>query len=408
VRLPDHIPISAAALAEIARRHGVSNSEPFTVLPENGIFNAHYVLGSDLVLRVPRQHPQHFAALRREAIAVPVARNMGVCAPELVSVDDTCEILPRPFAIYGRVHGQTLEMIIELMDSPRDRPLEAMRFAPELIRGESVRTRSGSHSRGRQVVEEPSMSGPQPPAASVLELMEDVATRVEALDPRGQPWLVESDGRRAVLRRLPFSSGLDDVAWLHQFLDGLARSGFPAPRPLRLLAGASFVVLGDAIWETVSFLPGRRLNWDPPVPVDSAGALLARFHVASLAMSLPEQRPGALPMEACWPASEASLARRFQRDLNNIGYFSAARCVVHGDATPANMVVDGRIAEVSGLIDFVRAHRATRVGHQLCLVGRRPDRAARRSAGCGSHPRLCCRLSSRAPARRLRGARHTG
>jgi Ser/Thr protein kinase RdoA (MazF antagonist) len=199
------------------------------------------------------------------------------------------------------------------------------------------------------------MGGPQPPAA-VLDLMADVATRLEALDPRGQPWLVETGHRKAVLRRLPFSSGLDDVAWLHQFLDRLAQSGFPAPRPLNLLAGESFVVLGDAIWETVSFLPGRRLNWDPRVPVGSAGALLARFHLASLAMSLPEQRPGALPMEACWPASESSLAGRFQRDLDNIGHFSAARCVVHGDATPANMLVDGRIPEMSGLIDFVRAH----------------------------------------------------
>jgi Ser/Thr protein kinase RdoA (MazF antagonist) len=199
------------------------------------------------------------------------------------------------------------------------------------------------------------MGGPQPPAA-VLDLMADVATRLEALDPRGQPWLVETGHRKAVLRRLPLSSGLDDVAWLHQFLDRLAQSGFPAPRPLRLLAGESFVVLGEAIWETVSFLPGRRLNWDPRVPVGSAGALLARFHLASLAMSLPEQRPGALPMEACWPASEASLAERFQRDLADVGHFSVGRCVVHGDATPANMLVDGRIPEMSGLIDFVRAH----------------------------------------------------
>jgi Ser/Thr protein kinase RdoA (MazF antagonist) len=134
------------------------------------------------------------------------------------------------------------------------------------------------------------------------------------------------------------------------------RVASPAPRPLRILGDTSFVVVDDAIWETVSFLPGRRLNWDPRVPLGSAGALLARFHLASLAMSLLDQRPGALPMEACWPTSEASLAERFQRDLADVGHFSVARCVVHGDATPANMLVDGRIPEVSGLIDFVRAH----------------------------------------------------
>jgi hypothetical protein len=53
-------------------------------------------------------------------------------------------------------------------------------------------------------------------------------------------------------------------------------------------------VVDDAIWETVSFLPGRRLNWDPGVPHESAGVLLARFKRAALAMPLPDQRPGAL------------------------------------------------------------------------------------------------------------------
>lgn len=201
------------------------------------------------------------------------------------------------------------------------------------------------------------MSGPplRPPLA-VLELLGNSEVRVEPLDPRGQPWLVEADGWKAVLRRFSLSSGLEHVAWLHRFLGRLAQSGFPAPRPLTILGDASVVVIDDAIWEAVSFVPGRRLNWDPCVPVGSAGALLARFHRASLAMSLPDQRPGALPMEACRPTSEAALADRFQRDLADAGHESAARCVVHGDATPANMLVDGPTLEVSGLIDFVRAH----------------------------------------------------
>jgi Ser/Thr protein kinase RdoA (MazF antagonist) len=201
------------------------------------------------------------------------------------------------------------------------------------------------------------MSGsPSRPPLTVLELFGDPELRVEPLDPRGQPWLVETEGWKAVLRRLPLLSGLDDVAWLHRFLDQLAQSGFPAPRPLRILGDESAVVVDDAIWETVSFLPGRRLNWDPSVPLGSAGDLLARFHRAALAIPLPDQRPGALPMESCWAGSEPALAERFQRDLADIRHSSAARCVVHGDATPANMLVAGPTPEVSGLIDFVRAH----------------------------------------------------
>jgi hypothetical protein len=71
------------------------------------------------------------------------------------------------------------------------------------------------------------MSGPPPPPVPVLQLMGNVETRVEALDARGQPWLVETEDWKAVLRRLPSSWGLDEVAWLHRFLDGLAQSGFP-------------------------------------------------------------------------------------------------------------------------------------------------------------------------------------
>ena len=217
-----------------------------------------------------------------------------------------------------------------------------------------------------------SKSRPRPPFA-IVELLGEVEARLELLDPRGQPWLVEAAGQKGVLRRLPLPAGLDEVAWLHRFLDRLTQSGFPAPIPLRMLGGASFVVVDDAIWETVSFLPGRRLNWDPHVPISSAGALLARFHQTSLSISPPDQRPGALPMEACWPASEAALAERFQRDLADLGHFSAVRCVVHGDATPANMLVTDRNPEVSGLIDFVRSHVGppeTDISFALWVAGR--------------------------------------
>lgn len=60
---------------------------------------------------MPRNHPEHFAALRREAVATPAARDAGVHTPELLAVDDSCELLPCPFAVYIRVQGQTLESL---------------------------------------------------------------------------------------------------------------------------------------------------------------------------------------------------------------------------------------------------------------------------------------------------------
>jgi aminoglycoside phosphotransferase (APT) family kinase protein len=59
-------------------------------------------------------------------------------------------------------------------------------------------------------------------------------------------------------------------------------------------------------------------------------------------------------MEACRPTSEAALADRFQRDLPDARHDAAAHCVVHGDATRANMLVADPAREVTGLIDFAR------------------------------------------------------
>lgn len=111
MKLPEHIPVPVAVLRELAHRYHAPLAGPFDALPENGIFNAHYALGPNLVLRVPRNHPEHFAAVRREAIAIPTARNAGVHAPELVAIDNSCELLPCPFGVYVRVHGQTLESL---------------------------------------------------------------------------------------------------------------------------------------------------------------------------------------------------------------------------------------------------------------------------------------------------------
>src|SRR5262245_30733640 len=86
---------------------------------------------------------------------------------------------------------------------------------------------------------------------AVLRLLEQPPSRLEALDPRGHPWLV---------------------------------------------------VVDDAIWEAVSYLPGRVLG------------------------------------------------------LHEIGHRSANTCVLHGDCTVvANLLVDERVQEVVAMIDFALA-----------------------------------------------------
>jgi Ser/Thr protein kinase RdoA (MazF antagonist) len=198
------------------------------------------------------------------------------------------------------------------------------------------------------------------PPRAVLELLGRRRIQLDPLDSRGEPWLLQTDDWMAVLRRFPPrryppEANVAHVAWLHRFLDRLATTGFPAPRPLRVLNGASFDVIDGAIWEVLSYVPGRALMWDPAVPVESAGALLARFHEVSLAISPTDQRPGALPLDDCHPVSAKLIADRFHRDLEDAVHASAARCVLHADCTGANMLVDGDPPTVVAMIDFTLA-----------------------------------------------------
>jgi Ser/Thr protein kinase RdoA (MazF antagonist) len=189
---------------------------------------------------------------------------------------------------------------------------------------------------------------------AVLDLIGLPRTRVEPLDSRGHPWLLSGDDFQAVLRRSPATYA--HISWLHRFLERLATTDFPAPRPLPLLRGASLALIDGIAWETVSFLPGRAPGFDDRVPLASAGALLARFHKASLAVSLTDQRPEALPMEACHPFAEQSIVDSFHRDLVEAAHDAALCCVLHGDCTLANLLVDEDSWAVVGMIDFALAH----------------------------------------------------
>lgn len=103
--LPDFPEISPRALRVIADRHG---AHAVARLPDVGIFNAVYLLGDDLVLRVPRDHATFVGAACQEAIAAPAARAVGVRTPRLVEFDESRAVLPVPYLVYERVHGETL------------------------------------------------------------------------------------------------------------------------------------------------------------------------------------------------------------------------------------------------------------------------------------------------------------
>jgi aminoglycoside phosphotransferase (APT) family kinase protein len=110
VPLPDFLEVSADTLHLIAERHHF-RVHTLTRLPSIGFFNAIYLLGDDLILRVPRNDPWVVAALMKEPIAVPTARAAGLATPRLLAFDDSRTLLPVPYAVYERVHGETLELL---------------------------------------------------------------------------------------------------------------------------------------------------------------------------------------------------------------------------------------------------------------------------------------------------------
>src|ERR1700738_850341 len=100
-----------------------------------------------------------------------------------------------------------------------------------------------------QLLNRPDTVSPPP---AVLELLGQKQFHVEPLDSRGEPWLLQTEDWMAVLRRFPPQryppeANVAHVAWLHRFLDRLATTGFPAPRPLRGLHEAGMAVVDCAI-----------------------------------------------------------------------------------------------------------------------------------------------------------------
>jgi aminoglycoside phosphotransferase (APT) family kinase protein len=119
LHLPDFPLMPAETLDAIRERHDLRAGE-ISPSKDAGIFNAIYLVGNEYVLRVPRDAPPFVAAIRKESVAVPAARTAGVRTPALVAFDDSLDLLPVPYAIYERVHGEALGLLdLGPEDTPR-------------------------------------------------------------------------------------------------------------------------------------------------------------------------------------------------------------------------------------------------------------------------------------------------
>lgn len=71
-----------SALAELAKRHHLP-SWAVVKAEVQGVANHVYFLGEHLVLRVARRQSHFVADLRKEAVVIPVASQLGIPTPEL-------------------------------------------------------------------------------------------------------------------------------------------------------------------------------------------------------------------------------------------------------------------------------------------------------------------------------------
>lgn len=237
---------------------------------------------------------------------------------------------------------------------------------------DATRTRRSATSRAthRTVISVPDA------LRRVLDLLPAPVHEVRGLRGPAGPWLIRYGSEEAVLRwsdpaqhaRLGFTPALalESMTWLHEFLGDLAATGHVAPGPVNDLGGHSLAVVDGAIWELLTYVRGRQMAWEDGVY--EAGRALAQFHVASMGLPPRPQRPGALPFDACRPLHPSAPVAEVQRELGEIGYSGAERCVIHGDATFGNVVIaqDGTWR----LIDFAIAFHDVPLADIACALWR--------------------------------------
>lgn len=246
------------------------------------------------------------------------------------------------------------------------------------------------------------MTDSRPPVWLLAE--GDLTVRAAPLRPRvGGAWLVAWRHEEGLLRRTPLpadSTGVmqtsADASWLHGFLDRLAATGFPAPRPFPAFGGRSWTTGGGSLWQLVSFLPGQVIGWASAPSLTEVGMLLGRYHVAAAALAPVAQRPAALPLadvpaillsgqvEAAGvgpdqAAEIRSLAAGLATDLASADQASTGRLVIHGDFTCHNVLAAGAPPAAVGVIDFELAHAESPladIGYGLWRSGRPHQDAA--------------------------------
>ncbi len=100
--------LTADQLKATANGHGLDLDGPITRLASSGVVHSLWSLGSQWVVRVPKNESMCLGDHRCEVVAIPLARRAGVRTPTLVVFDDSLSILDVPYSVVTRIDGADL------------------------------------------------------------------------------------------------------------------------------------------------------------------------------------------------------------------------------------------------------------------------------------------------------------
>ena len=101
--------LSDEQLHAVITRHSLEGSvDDVHQLASTGIAHTVYAVGTDVVLRVPKQHPDAIADALTGMVATSVAVAAGVSTPRLLAFDDSLDVVPVPLSIFERAVGEPL------------------------------------------------------------------------------------------------------------------------------------------------------------------------------------------------------------------------------------------------------------------------------------------------------------
>ena len=220
--------ITREQLVAIAARHGIPAP---TSLPQQwvGATSEVYPL-DDTVVKVPFDRPDAIAALLLDATVAPIARSLGVAAPELLALDESLDIVEVPYGVYRRVEG--------------GRPLDPA--------GRTDHAQLAWREVGRQLALVHAVTHTDAAPIKLREFRQS-----PEVDPRA--WVDDLHAARAMTA--------EDAGWLHELLDRIAPVAL-ADVPPTLCHGdvnAANVLVNDQTDRFLALIDWAGAGWLDPV-----------------------------------------------------------------------------------------------------------------------------------------------